>query len=146
MINKIEDYLNKGSYPYFSACEKIYTIHRKEEFIVGKDKYFSIMDTYIAKYITDKEYNKDEVIINLINVILSQLELKAYANLGLPNKCFIRDDFEDWVYKVNSEVSSVDAVCIAVKCRVGFLNTIELEKRKNYVFYESDLHIRELIE
>jgi phosphoribosylpyrophosphate synthetase len=80
MINKIEDYLNKGSYPYFSACEKIYTIHGKEEFIVGKDKYFSIMDTYIAKCITDKDYNKDEVIENLINTILAQLELKAYNN------------------------------------------------------------------
>lgn len=143
---KIEDYLNNSSYPYFSAYEKIYTIDGKEELMVGKDKYFSIMDTYIAKRITDKEYNKDEVITGLIEMLLTQLELKAYTNLGLPNKCFIRDDFEDWVYKVNSELSSVDAVCIAVKCRVGFLNTIELEKRKNYVFYESDLHIRELIE
>ena len=26
---KLEEYLNKGSYPYFSACEKIHTIHGK---------------------------------------------------------------------------------------------------------------------
>ena len=106
ITDKIEEYLNKGSYPYFSSYEKILTINGKEELIIGRDKYFSIMDTYIAKRITDKEYNKDEVITNLINIILSQLELKAYNNANsfsnkkvefmLPPTCFIREDLEQW--------------------------------------------------
>ena len=145
---KLEEYLNKGSYPYFSACEKIYTIHGKEELIIGKDKYFSTMDTYIAKCITDKEYNKDEVITNLINIILSQLELKAYntANSFLnkkvefmvPPTCFIREDLEQWEYNIKSVAPNVK--CIAIKCRVGFLNPVGLENltRKLYMFYESD--------
>lgn len=155
MINKIEDYLNKGSYPYFSACEKIYTIHRKEEFIVGKDKYFSIMDTYIAKCITDKDYNKDEVIENLINTILAQLELKAYNNANsfsnkkvefmLPPICFIREDLEQWEYNIKSAAPNVK--CIAIKCRVGFLNFVELKNYKTYMFYESDyLLTKEIID
>lgn len=145
MINKIEDYLNKGSYPYFSSYEKILTINGKEEFIVGKDKYFSIMDTYIAKYITDKEYTKDEVISNLINIILSQLELKAYNNVRLPNKCFIRQNFESWEYKIKSTIPNVQ--CIALMCRVGFLNFVELKNYKTYMFYESDyLLTKEIID
>lgn len=144
---KLEQYLNKGAYPYFSACEKIYTINGKEELIVGKDKYYSIMDTYIAKYISDKEYNKDKVITNLINIILSQLELRAYNNVKdldsnkkigfkLPHTCFIRQDFEDWEYKINSINPNVK--CIAIMCRVGFLSVDEVKDSKTYMFYESD--------
>lgn len=135
-MNKIEDYLNKGSYPYFSSYEKILTIDGKEELIIGKDKYFSIMDTYIAKCITDKEYDKDEVIEKLINIILTQLELKAYNNIRLPDKCFIRQDFEHWEYKINSSIPNVQ--CIALMCRVGFLNSVKLKDHKTYMFYESD--------
>lgn len=109
---KIEDYLNNGNYFYFSKYEKIHTQDRWEELIIGKDKYFSIMDTYIAKYISDKEYNKDEVIEKLINTILVQLELKAYNNVRLPDKCFIRQDFEQWEYKINSSIPNVQ--CLAV--------------------------------
>ena len=138
---KLEDYLNKGAYPYFSAYEKIHTIDGKEELIVGKDKYYSIMDTYIAKYITDEKYDKDEVITNLIDVILSQLELRAYKNLDLankclPNKCFIRQDFEDWEYKIDSINPNVK--CTAVMCRVGFLSFVKLKHSKTFMLYESD--------
>lgn len=144
---KIEDYLNKGAYPYFSAFEKIPSIHGKEELTVGEDKYYSIMDTYIAKYITDKEYDKYAVINNLINVILSQLELKASNNIKhldlinniefkLPHTCFIRQDFEDWEYRINSINPNVK--CIAIMCRVGFLSFGKVKDSKNYMFYESD--------
>lgn len=135
-MSKIEDYLNKGKYPYFSSYEKIHNIDGKEELIIGKDKYFSVMDTYIAKCITDKEYNKDEVIEKLINIILTQLELKAYNNIRLPDKCFIRQDFEHWEYKINSSIPNVQ--CIALMCRVGFLNSVKLKDHKTYMFYESD--------
>lgn len=138
---KIEEYLNKGSYPYFSSYEKILTINGKEELIIGRDKYFSIMDTYIAKRITDKEYNKDEVIEKLINIILTQLELKAYNNVKLPNKCFIREDLGQWEYKINSNKPNVQ--CIALMCRVGFLNSVKLKDYKTYMFYESDYPLRE---
>ena len=96
----------------------------------------------------DKEYNKDEVITNLINIILSQLELKAYntANSFLnkkvefmvPPTCFIREDLEQWEYNIKSVAPNVK--CIAIKCRVGFLNPVGLENltRKLYMFYESD--------
>lgn len=137
---KIEDYLNNGNYFYFSKYEKIHTQDRWEELIIGKDKYFSIMDTYIAKYISDKEYNKDEVIEKLINTILVQLELKTYYNAKLPNKCFIRQDFEQWEYKINSSIPNVQ--CLAVECRVGFLNSVKLKDYKTYMFYESDYPLR----
>lgn len=141
---KIEEYLNKGSYPYFSSYEKILSNDGKEELIIGKDKYFSIMDTYVAKCITDKDYNKDEVIEKLINTILAQLELKAYNNIRLPNKCFIREDLGQWEYKINSSKPNVQ--CIALRCRVGFLNSVKLKDFKKYMFYESDFHLREVID
>ena len=146
---KLEDYLNNSSYPYFSAYEKIRTIDGKEELIVGKDKYYSIMDTYIAKYITDEKYDKDEVITNLIDVILSQLELRAYKNTKdltsssnkkvefmVPPTCFIRQDFEDWEYKIDSINPNVK--CTAVMCRVGFLSFVKLKHSKTFMLYESD--------